>query len=438
VSATAPPLDVEEIAIELDRVRKSVIDSKQRAFPKVARQDLENAYGDLCVEALSTSFSTVGELEGWVHRALRRDAIDILRSARSRRETALDPDDEQLAALEAPESSIAGREVRGLLHEFIAGLPEQDRLIAYLHLDPDWDWKPERIASTTGIPVRDVRLSVDRNGSRLRRFVLEHNAGKRCANLARDKLAWIEQGELSRRFKLHLRRCPACRAELRAGRQAVRHALLPQLPAASVPLATSGVLARAHEAAVTHPFALRAQDGMARWRKLVPVGGGGSAAVAAKLAAAGAVVSVTAALHAITHATQRSLEIHPRHARIHHLTIHRLPAITAPTPAAAAPVQRSTITRSTRTHTAVRTTATKASLTYNPPPLSNPLPTSHNDSRGTERTARASSTTGSSGGSASQTTAYAPAPIQSNTSTTSHHSAQSSSSIPGPSGPPAP
>jgi DNA-directed RNA polymerase specialized sigma24 family protein len=271
VSATARRLETDEIAAHLGRIRAGVIDRIQRKYPKVARDDLEDAYSQLWTEALTRAFGAVEPLEAWVRDALRHDAIDILRSARHRKDKPLDPDDDTLLGVIEPDRELAGREARGLLHEFLAGLPEQDRLIAYLNLDPNWDWRPERIAAATGIPVREVRRSVNRNGVRLRRFVLQDLAGERCASLTREKLAWIETGEPSLRFQMHLRRCPACRAELRQGRQAVRHALLPLLPPVSIPVAAGGLLARAHDAVLTHPLTIRAQDGLYRWRKLVPV-----------------------------------------------------------------------------------------------------------------------------------------------------------------------
>jgi len=170
MSATARRLEIDEIAGHLDQIRATVIGRIQRGYPKVAREDLEDAYGDLCAEALSTSFGAVEQLEAWVQRALRRDAIDIRRSARNRTQTALEPDDDSIFAVAEPDRALAGREARGLLHEFFASLPGQDRLIAYLYHEPGWGWKPERIAAATGIPVREVRRSVDRNGTRLRRF----------------------------------------------------------------------------------------------------------------------------------------------------------------------------------------------------------------------------------------------------------------------------
>jgi DNA-directed RNA polymerase specialized sigma24 family protein len=91
MSATARRLEIDEIAGHLDQIRATVIGRIQRGYPKVAREDLEDAYGDLCAEALTTSFGAVEQLEAWVQRALRRDAIDILRSARRRKRTALDP-----------------------------------------------------------------------------------------------------------------------------------------------------------------------------------------------------------------------------------------------------------------------------------------------------------------------------------------------------------
>ena len=441
MSATARRLEIDEIAGHLDQIRATVIGRIQRGYPKVAREDLEDAYGDLCAEALSTSFGAVEQLEAWVQRALRRDAIDILRSARRRTRTALDPDDDTIFAVGEPDRALAGREARGLLHEFFASLPGQDRLIAYLYHDPGWGWKPERIAAATGIPVREVRRSVDRNGTRLRRFVLQDLAGERCASLAAEKLAWIETGELSLLFRWHLRRCPACRAELRDGRQAVRHALLPLLPAGSIPLAAGGLLARAHDAVLTHPLTIRAQDGIYRWRKLVPVGGGGTAAVAAKLVAAGAVVTAAAALHVIDHPDPRPREIRPA-VHIHHVVVHRLPPVTATptavTPIVVTPVQHKTITNTTPDMTSTQATSTKASPTYNPPPLANPLPSGRQHSTRTERTALSSANTTTNGAQGGQTDAYAPAPVQSAPAAATHKTSQSSSSIPGPGGPPAP
>jgi len=439
VSATARRLEIDEIAGHLDQIRGVVIGRVHRTYPKVGREDLEDAYGDLCAEALTTAFGAVEQLEAWVQHALRRDAVDILRSARSRKQTPLDPDDDTVLALAEPDRDLAGREARGLLHEFLAGLPEQDRMIAYLHLDPDWDWKPERIATATGIPIREVRRSVDRNGGRLRRFVLQILAGKRCTSLTREKLAWIDTGELSLHFKLHLRRCPACRAELRDGRQAVRHALLPLLPPASIPVAAGGLLARAHDAVLTHPVTIRAHDGISRWRKLVPVGGGGTAAVAAKLVGTAAVVTAAAALHVIDHASPRPHAVHPpvhiHHVVIHHVVIHRLPTVTA-TPMAATPVPHTTIIHTTPKRTSTETTSTEPSRTYSPPPLANRLPSGRRRSTGTERTALSSDNTTTNSARGGQTDAYAPAPVQSAPAAATHKT--SSSSVPGPGGPPAP
>jgi hypothetical protein len=84
MSAVGQRLTREQIAIELDRIRSKTIAAKQRDFPAIPREELENAYGDITLGALDGSFATASELVKWVHEALRHDALDIAKSARFR------------------------------------------------------------------------------------------------------------------------------------------------------------------------------------------------------------------------------------------------------------------------------------------------------------------------------------------------------------------
>jgi hypothetical protein len=77
MSAVGQRLTREQIAIELDRIRSKTIAAKQRDFPAIPREELENAYGDITLAALDGSFATTSGLAKWVHEALRHDALDI-------------------------------------------------------------------------------------------------------------------------------------------------------------------------------------------------------------------------------------------------------------------------------------------------------------------------------------------------------------------------
>ena len=152
-------------------------------------------------------------------------------------------------------------------------------------------------------------------------------------------------------------------------------------------------------------------------------------------------MTAAAALHVIDHPDPRPREIRPA-VHIHHVVVHRLPPVTATptavTPIVATPVQHKTITHTTPDRTSTQATSTKASPTYNPPPLANPLASGRQHSTGTERTALSSANTTTNGAQSGQTDAYAPAPVQSAPAAATHKTSQSSSSIPGPGGPPAP
>jgi RNA polymerase sigma factor (sigma-70 family) len=183
-------LSFEEIARELDRMRAQALAVKHREFRAVAAEDLENAYGDITEAALTASFASKEHLANWVHEALRRDALDIVKAARFHVDDQLPADDAaSTLASGAPsvEEIASRREVRELLHEFLAELSEQDRQIAYLHLDPDFDWTPRRIASALDLPKQDVRRTLDRIGVRLRRFTaLYATPGALCPSASRS------------------------------------------------------------------------------------------------------------------------------------------------------------------------------------------------------------------------------------------------------------
>ena len=208
-------LGLEKIACELDRIRGPVVAAKQREFPGIPVDDLENAYGDIVAEALQGSFANERQLGAWVREALRRDALDIVKSARFRTNEHLPADDAPglpTASGPSAEDVVSGREARELLYEFLAQLSERDRTIGFLHLDPDYDYTPRRIAAALDLPIGEVRKTLDRVGARLRRFTdLERAPGGSCARRDRDVLAWHETGAMPLALRLHLRRCHACR-----------------------------------------------------------------------------------------------------------------------------------------------------------------------------------------------------------------------------------
>ena len=145
---TAPrSLSREQIAAELDAIRVRVIAAKWNDF-NIPWAELENAYGDISCDALQRNFSTVGELMSYVHEALRRDALDITKSAGFRASTLTAGNGERTPApVQSPEHAVLAREARELLHEFLAELSERDRTIGYLYLDPSCEYTPRRIAA---------------------------------------------------------------------------------------------------------------------------------------------------------------------------------------------------------------------------------------------------------------------------------------------------
>ncbi len=306
MSSTCGALSGERLAGELMRVRAMVLEVTHRRFPRVPFADLEDAYGRLTEQALAREFHSSGELSAWMLEAIRNDAIDIARSARVRTTVELDEhaQNEQTRSAAArfadPQDAAIAAEVRGLLLEFLVELPDSDRLIAYLHLDPHW--APRQIARRLGLPMREVVRATDRVGRRFSRFTaLVTDPDALCDRRRDDVIAFLATGQASLALRIHLRRCPGCSVELRRAQEQLRAALLPFVPAGAVPAASLGLLARARHAGATHPATLRVNDAIARVRKLVPGGaaGGGSAAITAKMLAAGAVLSVGAAVGAV-------------------------------------------------------------------------------------------------------------------------------------------
>ncbi len=297
--------------------------------------------------------------------AMRNDANDIARSARVRTSVELDADAEQTdgraGGFADPEGAAIAAEYKDLLYEFLAELPDTDRLIAYLHLDPRW--APRQIAKRLGIPLADVERTTDRVGRRMSRFTaLLANPDALCERRRDDVLAFLQTGRASLELRRHLIRCPSCSVELRRSREQLRATLLPLLPAGAIPAASLDVLARAHRALAAHPATLRVNDAAMRVRKLVPGGavGGGSAALTVKVLAAGTVLSVGAAIHVVG-----GLEHTPHHAQHHHLA--RVAAIsttsTTTTPMAVVPASTPTLQPLPAPVIATKTTATTASTT---------------------------------------------------------------------------
>ncbi len=306
MSSTCGALSGERLASELMRLRAMVLEVTHRRFPRVPFADLEDAYGRLTEQALAREFHSSGELSAWMLEAIRNDAIDIARSARVRTSVELDEHAEHehprrgAVGFADPQDAAIAAEVRGLLLEFLVELPDSDRLIAYLHLDPHW--APRQIARRLGLPTRDVVRTTDRVGRRFSRFTaLVTDPDALCDRRRDDVIAFLATGQASPALRIHLRRCPGCSVELRRAQEQLRAALLPLLPAGAIPAASLGLLARAHHGAATHPTTLRVNDAIARVRKLGPGGaaGGGGAAITAKVLAAGAVLSVGAAVQAV-------------------------------------------------------------------------------------------------------------------------------------------
>ena len=310
-----------------------VLSVTHRRFPGIPLADLEDAYSRLVSEqALARPFGSAGEVVAWVLEAMRNDAKDILRSARVRTNSQL-PDETEPATggadgFAVPEDAAIAGELRGLLREFLAELSDDDRRIAYLHLDPDWRWSHKQIAKQLGIPLRDVRLTVGRVSRRLDRFGrLYSDPSALCQRRREDVIAFQATGQASLALRMHLRRCPSCGVELRRSQQQLRSAILPLLPAGAVPAASLGLIARINRAAATHPATQRVNDTIARTRKLIPGGaaGGGGAAITAKILAAGTGLTVGAALQ-VVRGTERQTPHHQ----------HRLARVAAVTTAPAA------------------------------------------------------------------------------------------------------
>lgn len=132
-------------------MRATVIAAKARDFPAIPRAELENAYGDISVDALKRTFGSEMELARFVHEGLRHDALDLAKSAAFRITSSLSG---TIASSDSLDHRVLEHEARELLHEFLAELSEEDRKIAYLHFDPDHDWTPRRIADALCLPRR--------------------------------------------------------------------------------------------------------------------------------------------------------------------------------------------------------------------------------------------------------------------------------------------
>lgn len=316
MSVTHAQLTTDEIASELHRIRAQVIAATLRAFPAIPRAELENAFGDITVDALKRSFPTIRDLVRYVYEALRRDALDIAKSAAFQSTAALSG---TIVSVENLEHDVLGHEARELLHEFIAELAEDDRKIAYLHLDPDYDWTPRRIADVLELPRAEVKRTLDRVGIRLRRFTaLAIAPGALCTHRRPDVVQWQHTGVMSLPLRLHLRHCHKCRLEQHQAKVAVRSAILPLIPGSALPIAAAGPLTRIYESVVAHPSVLRSNDALARVRRIAPIGGGGGAALAAKLAATTAVITAGAALHAVSaSSTPTHPQRHPHALKAH-------------------------------------------------------------------------------------------------------------------------
>ena len=428
MSSACGPLSGEQLASEVIRIRAMVLEVTQHRFLGVPFGDLEDAYSRLIEQALAREFPNSGELSAWMLEAMRNDANDVVRSARVRKSVELDEDVEQTLSGPGgsadPEDAAIAAELKGLFYEFLVALPEDDRLIAYLHIDCAREWTPRQIARQLGISLRDVERTTARVGRRLKRFVaLYADPDALCDRRRHDVLAFLQTGQASLALRIHLQRCPSCGVELRRAQEQLRAAILPLLPVGAVPAAGLGLLARAHHAAATHPATERVNDAIARVRKLVPGGavGGGSAALTAKVLAAGAVLSVGAALHVVSGTRQQTPHRDHRLARVAAVTT--TPATTTPPPAVVVTQPTSTPTIQPIPAPAIITTTTMTTpARTSTTPAVVPVPDA--------TAAAASSSSTVTAATASATPTLNPYPIASaapNASATSQHTSSGSS-----------
>jgi len=369
----ARPLSREQVAAELDRIRVEVIGAKYHDFcEQVPWADLEDAYGNITADALACSFASFAELGAYVHVALRRDALDIVKSPAFRLGVPLSGEAWKSAAGidEGPERAAVASEARDRLHEFVAELSEQDRRIALLSLDPAFHWPPRRIAKELRLSHREVAKTLERVWSHMARLTaMELVPGAVCSRRRRDVVRWQQTGQCPRALTLHCYRCASCRAQVRHAREAARSAILPLIPAGGLPLAAPGAIARLYHAAVAHPVTQRINDAHARIRRTLPIGDGGAAAVAVKLAATGAVLTAGVALHAATsgHASAHHGTPVVIRARAH-IAAAPPPATTTATTTAPTTTSTATATTTTTATTSTSTSAPAATTTATPTP----------------------------------------------------------------------
>lgn len=435
MSIPAPtPMNVEQLAWELDEIRSAVIEHARHAFPTLALEDLEDCYGKGTEAALAGSFACREELAAFMHVAVRHAAIDVKRSARWSRTGPLHDDlAGRLAGGEDPAEVVHGRHHRDLLREFLAELDDQDRWIAFLHLDPDHEWTLRQIARALDLPRPEVDRSLKRLRISLSRFgALSLRPGAMCHRRREDVLEWQATGRMPLALQIHMRHCHTCAGQYRDARTALRSAILPLLPAGALPAAGIGMLSRAYRAAGAHPATGRANDALARVRKLAPVGGGGGAAVAAKFAVTTAAVVGVAALHAVTSTPKPA--VRPQH---HHAALARVANTTAPVLAPMRSV--TTVAHTMATVRAARTalvTSATTSTTASAKVAVAPPPNATSASPASTKATIASA--GATASSAAARTGVAPPPVQPASSATGAHSTTNSSGTSTIAGPPAP
>jgi DNA-directed RNA polymerase specialized sigma24 family protein len=437
VSLTAP-----ELAETVDRLRPSVLGAKCRRFPKVALEDLEDAYSKAVETILRNrvEFEVEAEVARYLHTAVENLARNIAVSGgQVRTEPLTDKHLELPGDGPEPEEVALSSQGRVVLREFLAEqASDTDRTIAYLALDSGHSWHAHEIARALDLPHKEVASTLKRQRISLSRFAAQlARPGAFCHRRRPDVLEWQRTGAVPLPLRIHMGHCASCRAQYRDAAIAAHQAILPLLPATGVPLAGAGALTHTWHAIAAHHVTQRVDDAMGRWRKVAPVGGGGGGAVViAKLAAAGTVVTVTAALHAITPTTP------PRHHHPH--TVRRHPATivatTATPPPPAVHFASTHTTVVTRHVSTPRVTTTATTSTTQPPPSPEAYPT-HTSSRPRATVASAGgahTTTSSSSSSSSQAATYPPAPDQVITRPRTTDSSGTSLGPPPPGAPPPP
>ena len=341
--------------MELDLLRPGVVAAERRAFhSSLSVGDIENLYGDACVDALERRFQGVAELAAYVRRHVHNRAITLKYSPAVARRVAVDAGDQADAVAGPHEQAIQGEAV-ALLYEFMAEQCHEDRNVAWLLAN---GYRPAQIARRLEIPRAQATADCKRLRSSLERFVaLQTRPAAICARRREDLLTWQRTGRMPLALRWHLRWHHGCALAVRDARQEVQHAVLPLVPAAAA-LQRVGLLQRAWQSIVTHRLVPAAHTAAARARRLAPAGGGSAAAGAGAVKAVAIIGAGVAAVHALAAAPAH----HPHHAGAR--IVAHAASDTTSTPTVTSPIVATTpVPQSTTPTTTISSTSTTSTTT---------------------------------------------------------------------------